>query len=454
MYANPTIKHDEENHFTLVFVRSFIRGGCSSESIVDQPVVPEPPVVEAEVQPDYTVTQQEAEADLLSMLNEMTFQSVATRSGTPRRIAERYSLGTPAGTRSEAGDSPEPYLHIFNFENEEGFAILSGDERVPSLLTLTCGGSLRPDREIDNPGLAIFLERLPAYYEAQIALADSIHQAISDSLRLVAEQQPRTRAKYPDKEEGDGSDDSPFWNTTYGRWETIGITDPSLSVDWHQNSPYNTYVNNNKAGCVPVAVGQLMTIHRHPASYNGHSFYWDEINKSSVTGRDQAALLLQQLGLPQNLDVAYGIDESPADPRNILRTLRNFGYTNTYLYNYTTSSIVEELSAGYPCLVGGFTDKKTFLGIPVGFKNGHRWLVHGLLTQSRTVTTYNSGSSSQKTEFQYYVMCNMGWQGNAGDGYYLSGVFDTRSYDSIFRPNPSEFNFRYDIDMILYIRKS
>ncbi len=376
------------------------------------------------------VNSRKAEADLLSMLNEMTFQSVATRSGTPRRIAERYSLGTPAGPRSEAGDSPEPYLHIFNFENEEGFAILSGDERVPSLLTLTCGGSLRPDREIDNPGLAIFLERLPAYYEQQIALADSIHQAISDSLRLVAEQQPRTRAKV-------GSiPDDPVITTYFGSWEhqatpTAGLAGGRSRTHWHQGEPFNSYIPTKigqqaKVGCVPVAVGQLMAMYKHPASYNGYTFDWDGMNQRtpSPASIDQAAWLLSRLSLPENLDTKDGA--SPV--ANIKRTLNNFGYTSSDKLSYSTDGVVAEILNGYPCLVGG----KNKAGV------GHRWVVDHLERWQRVVTEYYYYPSSGNypkippledrvfTYYQtmYYLHCNMGW-GGTGDGYYAGGVFDT-----------------------------
>ena len=147
----------------LLFMSFLLLEACSSESVEDFGLEPEK-------QSDYVVTIDEAEKDLLCLLTDMNAGMPPTRSGEGRRISNKFSLGTPAATHSE--EEQEPYVHIFNFEDEEGFAIMSGDERVPSLLAaLTFDGSLCPESEIDNPGLAIFLSNLDAYYEECIVAA-------------------------------------------------------------------------------------------------------------------------------------------------------------------------------------------------------------------------------------------------------------------------------------------
>lgn len=73
----------------------------------------------------------EAEKEVLSLLNMI---DVKTRAGEPvRKIANRYSNGTAVGTRSENGEDDTPLVHIFNFEDNQGYAIVAGD-RAPRIM--------------------------------------------------------------------------------------------------------------------------------------------------------------------------------------------------------------------------------------------------------------------------------------------------------------------------------
>ncbi len=384
--------------------------------------------------PDYVITQAEAEADLLNLLNDEGFQGPATRSGGVRRIAERHTLGSPIETRAEGGDA-EPYIHIFNFENEEGFAIMSGDERVPSLLALTFGGSLRPGDTVEIPGLAIFLEGLPAYFAEQIAAAD--------------EQTVTTRS----------DDGPPNYFVDWG-WENeycIPFHVDPLLVDWHQDDPYNEYtpLKNGQptaVGCYPVAVGQLMSMYKHPASYNGYAFDWNFMINGYRTPQGDPDLMIsrlhEQLGLPQNLDVEYEAelflagDGSSAPTANIKRTLNNFGYTCSSPTTYKKDVVINELRNGYPCLMlGGDSNEDA----------GHGWLVHGLNCLKRWVERYDKGIfvNLYYEEEGFHLLCDMGIKGNKGDGYYLGNVFNTTTAS-----NPWEYRFDQGLGMITNIRKN
>ena len=426
-------------HFLLILI--LLLAGCTSESMRENEILPEET-------PDYTVPIEAAEKDLLSLLADLDAQAHPTRSGGGRRIASKFSLGTPVATRS-AEEEQEPYVHIFNFENEEGFAIMSGDERVPSLLALTFDGSLYPETEIDNPGLALFLSNLDAYYEECVSTFGFIG-GISDDDPMMMDQS--------------GVGYGPLVN--FYTAPTMGY----CQVLWDQDPPYNAYCPEKEGkktlvGCVPVAVGQLMAMHLHPSSYNEHTFNWLEILNATPTGLDQTARLLQQLGLSQNLDVSYGLEASGAKPENIKRTLNNFGYACNGLNNYDSTEIIRELTAGYPCLVGGQSIRKKhkFLGITFSttYHEGHRWLLHGLLTRKKLRTEYafdGSVISSYYETNSHYVLCNWGWGSSPRNGYYLSGVFDTNHKPDITRgeeveTSGEEYNFQYQLSMIIGIRK-
>ena len=99
----------------------------------------------------HEVTQTEALENLEKLLTKLNIPS--TRGGDRKLppITSVYTTGK-AAEMTRAGEAVEPYFHIFNFGDEEGFAIMSGDDRVEPLLALTFKGELTPETEIDNSG--------------------------------------------------------------------------------------------------------------------------------------------------------------------------------------------------------------------------------------------------------------------------------------------------------------
>ena len=374
----------------------------------------------------YVMTLNEAQELLEQILNDM---SAETKSGQPtakRTVCYAYSTGSPSETK--AGEEAEPYVHIFNFDDNGGFAIMSADKRVPPLLALTFDGELAPDTEVSNPGLINFLANAERYYKSKTSGI-----GLGDIGGIVVFPGETIRYSHVDKF---------IYDMNYGHCQ----------VRWGQRAPYNKYCpyidgKPTLTGCVTTAVAQLMSVYRYPASYNGHTFNWSLMNSLTdkylpnpdLEAESQVARLMQQLGLSSNLDVDYGTNSSPAPSENIPRTLENFGYSNGGRFvDYSTTEVVNELSAGYYVLISGFsyrtTTKSTILGIPVndsyGYSSGHQWLAHGLMKEKHTVDTYVCVDTN---EFRYvstdvknywYILCNMGWNGD-DDGYYLSEVFDT-----------------------------
>lgn len=347
------------------------------------------------------VTIEEAEKELMAVLSEMDKAVTKGESCEVRKIAGKFSKGTPVLTKS-TGNVSDPYLHVFNFEDNNGFAIMSGDKRVAPLLVITEEGNLGENLETGNPGFEIFMDLLPLYYRNEIngsALPTSVGPSI-----------------------------------VYGKWKDTYYPSQigECVVKWGQGSPYNMYcpkkINGDTAvtGCVATAVAQLMSMYEYPSSYKGYVFHWDSINDSQKPDTEQdkseVARLMQQLGLKENLKMDYKLNEpnkgSYAYPDKIPDALRNFGYSNGGVYKdfFKTDLILPDLMSGYPVLVGGRTYDD----------EGHRWLVNALYTRERDLMVYDQLGNliSKTTNTWHYLRCNMGWN-SISDGYYLSGVFDT-----------------------------
>lgn len=142
----------------------------------------------------------------------------------------------------------------FNFEDEEGYALMSGDSRLPSLLVLAEAGSLNLNGENNvNGGLAGFYGDLDG--------------TIKDLTPLPTTPLPIAPTDY----------------YTYGPWENIVHRNSAYcNVKWNQYAPYNNVIKESHdgrevcTGCVTTSVAQLMSVYKYPASFEDFSFDWEK----------------------------------------------------------------------------------------------------------------------------------------------------------------------------------
>lgn len=112
---------------------------------------------------------------------------------------------------------------------------------------------------------------------------------------------------------------------------------------------------------------------------------------------------------------------------------------------------------------GGYSFKKTILGVSVSYSGGHEWLAHGLLERRREVKKYKMNSLvSTNYESQWYLLCNWGWGRHFYNGYYLSSVFNAKAGPTY--PEDAEssrattlegeaHNYQFNVNAITGIRK-
>lgn len=366
-----------------------------------------------------------------------------------RRIKSRYTTGgNKSVTRSANGEevtTEEPVYHIFNFENDEGFAIMGGDKRGAPMLALTESGEFTPGMTIDNPGMAISLARAEAINRQMIIEAGSdTTYAISGQIMIALVTDSITVNKHG-----------------------------QCQVNWGQRYPYNQFCppnysgnNNYLTGCVTTAVAQLMSIHKYPASYGSCVFDWDAmIANSNHIG---IGLLMQLLGNSDNLDAKYGYNATGADLDDVPVALHNFGYTNPGVHDdYNIDTIISNIMIGLPVIIGGegsvnWIPAPGNPASPSTDVGGHAWIGDGCVVIQRTVHIYNFATGqhmAQGPTVSKYVHCNFGWEGKC-NGLYLSGNFDTNnSHYRLDNPNPSwggwlvGFNLNGDLEMVTGISK-
>lgn len=215
-------------------------------------------------------------------------------------------------------------LYIFNFADSAGYAIMSSDIRVEPLLAFVLQGCLRKGDIVTNPGLETAITRVVYYAE------NKKNGSTNTGCIPVIEESPDREEYYDSK-------------VYYGG---------NCYVQWGQGAPYNKYCpmidgDHTVTGCVATAIAQLMSIYEYPCNYGSYDFSWNDIN-SEITPpegvpEDQVAHLMEQLGLPQNLDMEYGVNGSGASPNRIPKTLENFGYSDGgNLIEYDTEEVVSD----------------------------------------------------------------------------------------------------------------
>lgn len=268
----------------------------------------------------------------------------------------------------------EAYLYVFNRGFNQGFVIVSGDERTNDILGYCDHGSFDPNNL--PPGFKYFLEE----YENQIRYLQE-----NNIQPVVAK---ATSAK-----------------------ENIGYL---LKTTWNQNNPYNYYLNGCATGCVATALAQVMFHWKWPqdatatipsysnsgsvsaATLQPTTFDWSKMQNHYTTGdytdNHEVAKLMKYVGHAVKMN--YGA-ESGAYVTDIINAMTNyFGYPKDeqLLYRWALSAtewadtIYANLANSIPVIMCGSNSE-----------GGHCFVCDG----------YEDG--------KYHI--NWGWGGSA-DGYY------------------------------------
>lgn len=182
----------------------------------------------------------------------------------------------------------------------------------------------------------------------------------------------------------------------------------AFSPKWEQKNNFNALLNMidgqlPPAGCVAVAMGQIMKYYQFPSRYN-----WSAMPNTYAT--NTTAQLLKDIG--SAVGMTYGLDGSSADTETkVPPAFKSFGYSSSVRYSGYSSDIIEsEIDANRPVIFRGGT-KKYWAGIIPYYGDGHAWVCYG----------YHAASLSGYGYFSIYM--NWGWR-ESYDGWYSYNNFD------------------------------
>ena len=366
--------------------------------------------------------------------------------------------------RATDGSSVTPVdtpLFIINVPNEGGFFLVSGDTRMPDLLAAVEHGNLDKNNVDANTGLAVFLSRLPIYYENQLKAGkgpipgDHIDPDEDDLYNPLKDSFPR-----------------------YGMWESYKLVGPLVKTHWDQGFPFNKQSPEIRgelaaAGCVNIAFAQLIAFHRKPNSFRGLALDWELLTNSKEQAKrlnefeTMVASLCRKIGDATN--TKWGLAKeggSAANSRDIPKILsKEMGYSHSSsMEDYDTKCVLISLEEEnpVPIVVRGDEEKIThgwWIFKYNSYKGGHSWLVDGLLKQKRLVERVSNETKkviSSHMAYRTLIHCNWGW-GSRYDGYYTPGVFDQphsvlQKASLYSRPEKDSSYFKYNLSCIRGIR--
>lgn len=309
------------------------------------------------------------------------FSTLENGTRTSTRSVKSVEVYNRVKTRS-GEDSP---YYIVNYENNEGFAILSSDSRLTPVVAFSDTGSFELSDTLENKAIGFFLNSLPLPPK-------------SDTNATI-----KPGITFDPTDPG-----NPFQSPVHKKVISPRL-DYTVRNSWHQESPFNSLITNNyDVGCSALACAMVMSYHKWPDFYKGYQYHWDNMI-DNIFDIDLATLL-KNLGESKNLNIKYTEKSSKCEKGTYARTFKNFGYKEPSKSSMSSAQIYSAVS-GCPLLVRGYTINED------NEEASHAWVIDGLYTITHPGSNLAVDPPVDKY-VEYFYHCVWGWMG-IGNGYFL-----------------------------------
>lgn len=421
-----------KKNIVFAFVAALVMAACTNqETIETAPAVPTAKTAQSNTR-SYDEALKIAE-NAIGMLED---SKSTTRSGESCRkidLSENKVIMRDAKTRGES-DGSDSLIYVFNFENNEGFALVSASKNTEGLLAVTEQGHCDPETPSGIDGFDEFLSLAKEY----------VLNGTTKNVRSGGDGQP---------------------SEIVSEYTTKG---PYVSVKWGQgtNKVEGEFFSNKIPGCVNVAIAQIMTYYEYPSSIQ--LTYEDaDVDTQSLPWAD---MRMHNNGNTHTEQFLYGVCNNNAGHAAISRLIRQIGvldnsypdgdetFTLAYYINptisllgynvafKTTSDIRSELDNSHLLLVTGSTSPD---------EAGHAWVLDGYKKEVMKERLMESVELNGHTVWivteenvlsvTYYNHFNWGAYGS-NNGYFNENVY-SQSY--VLWPdnslNPLTSNYQYNL---------
>lgn len=390
----------------------------------------------------YDHPQEISEAQALKIVEGFASTNGRTRAdGTSPTVTKKLYLDANLTRGASNQLSAVPIYEIaLNYDDDKGFALVSGDERMPCVLAYSEKGEISDT--IVNKGAAWMLKGATA------SLSYNVHkyEQLKDSLRektldKIAQKLNLESVTYDNVKElivvqiGHEMRSINYINPTYGNlWKEIK---PLINTTWNQNAPYNqaldptsypesidySYYGKNPVGCVGTAVSQIVAYYQVLSSAYGLNIFWDLVKANpSVSNYDNESIKQQVANVCKHVALGIGTSWSEAGGSANLGSahsyLNGLGVTfdagsNNQGYTMDVGRILASLDS-YPMALPSFISGSAEPGTrSTGKSGGHCWILDGYQMRFRPTSARQILKTSD-----IYIHANFGWSGHE-DGFYM-----------------------------------
>ena len=316
-----------------------------------------------------------------------------------RKVANHHEFVASRSTRA-TGDGVEVRFHVINFEDNQGFALVSADSRTTPVYAYSETGNLDIEDATENTGFGDFMDAATEYYIAETEWTGPENPLLPNDPNnptLPITPVPTNPILQLPTVELDG--ERYYWD--YREVVSQNSAGRIVPVIWRQGWPYNFYCdslgveddylgNRCAVGCGPLAVGQVLSVYRYPIFIDGKIFNWNKIMLSNSyneaytdgaicsEGAMATAYMLKAIGV--NMNAHYGY-ETTARIDSMILTLRNLNY-NFAANEYSYTNMINSLNSNYPVIICGYDS--------YGLFGGHAWVVDSHRKVDKFETYYHS----------------------------------------------------------------
>ena len=216
--------------------------------------------------------------------------------------------------------------------------------------------------------------------------------------------------------------------------------EPLMGTEWYQDkAPFNVGTSNGYAGCVPIAVGQIVNYHKYPED----EYDWDEM-ASVYADNEEIIKFMQKIRVL--CQVEYYDTGTSSNYVKATSAFEELGYEVSLVEEPESSDISPSLKKGNPVYMRGVNSYGT----------GHAWVSEGykqnvyegvismipddkysLVTASTSTSLYQEYTFSLKNSSIYsddygdFFYMNFGWGGD-NNGWYRHTTYNASDLEHSF----------------------
>jgi len=289
-------------------------------------------------------------------------------------------------------EKKEILFYIINYE-KEGFLILSADNRVSPVLAYSENNEFRTN--------------LKSYYSGLSDWLLSTKKVI-ETIKIKGLKQSKEIKLEWDRFLSEGYVLNQTESNPCG--EEIEKIGPLLTTEWGQGCGYNSSMpfiecetesvgiscGRAVAGCVPLAIAQVMKYHNYPEDYNWS--YMDD-NRGSLSTSNLIGDIHNAFG--NRIDyLCFG---TAAPSRYVDRVFKNhFNYSSAKRSNYDIATVKQELRLNRPVILSGTETDEEY---------SHMWVCDGLIRKKICYIDVNGNTVVYPYGASLMFHMNWGWDG-------------------------------------------